>query len=104
MKCSTLITAVALIGAGSHLEPARAELPDVGCKGNACDVVSAIWVNDNFRFYNDGGRPILVSVESGSPGDCREARRVDLAPGEKVDYGPESFCGPIKANYVTRGR
>jgi hypothetical protein len=29
---------------------------------------------------------------------------VYLAPGGTVEYGPESFCGPVKAQYVKEAR
>jgi hypothetical protein len=103
MTKSIMGMALALICAGSNLKPALAEIPAVGCNGNACDHVSILWINDGYKFFNEGARPVRLGVRSGSPENCGEMKFADLAPGETVFYGPESFCGQVMANYRKGG-
>lgn len=94
---------LALFCAVNIMPPAQAEMPDKGCNGGACKDLSVVWINDGFRFFNEGAKPLRLEVRSGQPGDCGDLKITDLEPGSTVFYGPETFCGPVKANYRPGG-
>lgn len=99
MDKSILGLALVLIFVANGLRPATAAMDTEGCKGNACAELSSVWIDNGFKFSNDGTKPLRLTLEPGEKGNCGAPESFGLAPGEKVRYDKPNFCSPVKAHY-----